>query len=325
MPVKHIQARNVNQALAEAIWHLRVEGTESKSRNGPVIRSRGPVITEYVRPDERLVSCAIRDANHVFHLMESIWMMCGGKNVEWLLQFNSAFKQYAEENGDQYGAYGHRWRDHFRVDQLSLALEELRTPDNRRVVMAMWDPRADLAAHVRDVPCNTHIYFEVIGDRLNMTVCCRSNDIVWGAYGANAVHFSILQELMAFEIGVEVGRYYQFSNNFHLYTELGQGAELFDNPFSINDDYAEGRIKPMPLLRGEERLWHFLRDCQVFVDGTEHKMETFFMRCVAQPLKVAYLERKAKREWRHVVDTIPDCDWKQMFLDWTERRANVSE
>ena len=82
---------------------------------------------------------------------------------------------------------------------------------------------------MKDKPCNTHIYFQVRRERsfqggknthddyLDMTVCCRSNDIIMGAYGANAVHLSILQEYIAASVGVYVGRYYQFSNNYHMY------------------------------------------------------------------------------------------------------------
>ena len=101
----------------------------------------------------------------------------------------------------------------------------------------------DLRGSWRDRPCNTHVYLRVresidvavSGDLeearrerrtptmvlnshvLDITVLCRSNDIIMGAYGANAVHFSILQEYLAAMIGVGVGRYYQVSNNFHAY------------------------------------------------------------------------------------------------------------
>jgi hypothetical protein len=82
----------------------------------------------------------------------------------------------------------------------------------------------DLLGSWKDRPCNTHAYLrvrEVDGVFnslvLDMTVCCRSNDIVLGAYGANAVHFSFLQEYLAAMIGVHVGTYYQISNNYHVY------------------------------------------------------------------------------------------------------------
>jgi hypothetical protein len=59
-----------------------------------------------------------------------------------------------------------------------------------------------------------------VGGALDITVSCRSNDVVWGAYGANAVHFSFLQEYLAGRIGVRVGKYYQLSNNWHLYESV---------------------------------------------------------------------------------------------------------
>jgi hypothetical protein len=50
-----------------------------------------------------------------------------------------------------------------------------------------------------------------------MTVFCRSNDLIWGAYGANAVHMSILQEYVACGLARPVGHYWQVSNNYHVY------------------------------------------------------------------------------------------------------------
>jgi len=88
----------------------------------------------------------------------------------------------------------------------------------------------------RDNCCNLSVVFEIeeipaycLADReegpsrtmrvLNMTVFNRSNDMVYGALGANVVHFSVLQEYMAACIGVEVGTYYQVSSNMHVYLD----------------------------------------------------------------------------------------------------------
>ena len=182
MSARIIKAMNVNQALRDGLWHLKTAGITDSSRNGPVIRAPGPVITEYMFPRERLCFSPTRDANHVFHLMESIWMLAGQNNVEWLLQFNGNFGQYAED-GIQHGAYGHRWRRHFGADQLFGVIDQLHVPGNRRVVLQMWDVNSDLGANVADVPCNTHVYFQVTDEGLEMTVCCRSNDMVWGIRG----------------------------------------------------------------------------------------------------------------------------------------------
>lgn len=321
MHTRVIIAKNVNYALREALWWMRVSGVRRTSRNGPVIVAPGPVITEYLNPRERLVACPRRDANHVFHLMETIWMLAGRRDVTWLLPFNSKFSQYAEDDGVQHGAYGHRWRSAFAIDQLGHVRAGLREPDNRRVVLQMWNATTDLGMPVRDVPCNTQAYFQLIDGSLHMTVTCRSNDAIWGAYGANAVHFSMLQELLARDLGAHVGPYIQFSNNFHIYTEFGPGAALLEHPSDYDMYSEEPGAAPLPLLAPTETMWDFIHDCEAMTSQPAPILRTEFMRRVAWPLKVAYLMRKdGDAGWRTVVDQIPDCDWKLAFLQWTERR-----
>ena len=320
--VRTITAINVDRALHAGLWALRSGGVISDSRNGRVIRMPGPVVTEYLSPTQRLVSHAKRDANHVFHLMETIWMLAGEQNVEWLLPFNSKFGQYAEDDGRQHGAYGHRWRNRFSFDQLPALVTELATPNTRRAVLQMWNPLSDLGSLSRDVPCNTAAYFQVRNGDLQMTVTCRSNDVIWGAYGANAVHFSMLQELIAGTLGVGVGSYYQFSNDYHIYLEMGPGAALLDNPPPDTDAYHFGNYTSIPLLAEGETMWAFITDCEQFVRQPDPILHTHFMRAVAKPLKAAYLARKDGADWQSIVVGIPNCDWRQAFVEWASRRAD---
>lgn len=322
MTVRTITARNVNHALVDGLWYLKAAGIEQPSRNGPVLRAPGPVITHYKRPWERLCMDPKRDANHVFHLMETIWMLAGENDVSWLLPFNSAFGQYAEDDKLQHGAYGFRWLTHFGVNQIQEVLLELEKPNTRRAVISMWDPKSDLGADKADLPCNTHIYFEVLNGKLNMSVCCRSNDMIWGAYGANAVHFSMLQELLALELDLRVGSYYQFSNNFHIYTQMGPGPALLQStPTEPECQYAAGMAQTLPLLGAGETIWEFIQDCEQLVCQPSPKLNTFFMRRVARPLRAAYLARKEGLEWRLLLDDVPDCDWLLAFRMWAARRG----
>lgn len=321
MTPRIINARNVNDALSAGLWHLRTSGIRRDSRNGPVIVAPGPVLTVYRCPWERLVMDPRRDANHVFHLMETIWMLAGQRNVGWLLSFNSNFAQYAD-GGIQHGAYGWRWASlDPHAHQLVRAVEELRKPDNRRVVVQMWDAEHDLGSPAKDVPCNTQIYFQVIDSKLEMTVCCRSNDIIWGAYGANAVHFSFLQQIMAEELGVDMGAYCQFSNNYHLYPEMGQGKLLYDNPPA--DDYGYPHLTRSIL--GGQTLQGFLGECGRFVRGEFDHITNLFLLDIALPLMRAYLERKMGGDWRRYASECPSCDWKDAFLAWAARRDNKEQ
>jgi hypothetical protein len=250
--------------------------------------------------------------------MEAIWMFAGRKDVAYLLPFNSKYSSYAD-SGEVHGAYGWRWRNSWG-DQLTEIVNVLRADRySRQAVLQMWDyHEEDLTGTWKDRPCNTHAYFDLREGVLNMTVCCRSNDMLWGAYGANVVHFSMLQELLACALGVPVGVYRQFSNNFHVYTDLPMVKKLLDTPPADDWDlYARGLVAPIPLLAPREEMSMFLEDCQWFCDGKPPR--TSFLRTVAVPLRDAYLARKAGQACD--LRSIPHCDWKVGFEYWLKNRG----
>jgi thymidylate synthase len=290
---KLIYARSVSDALGWGLLHLNGgEAEETVSRNGPVRAMPGPVVIETQLPQRRVLFSPKRNANPYFHFMESLWMLSGRSDLPWLCQFNKRMAEYSDDNGaTQPGAYGHRWRQHFQYDQLTELVDLIaENPNTRRACLGMWDPwgvhtmfqdgdptgeyqlRGDLfgASSSKDVPCNTHVYFQLrvtgYGYALDMTVCCRSNDALWGAHGANAVHFSVLQEYMAARIGaamddfVSVGTMIQFSNNYHVYpealkcpmAELAEDAHKHDHyTVPYRDVFGEATVQPTQLFTAE--------------------------------------------------------------------------
>lgn len=326
-----IKVRNVEEALGEGFQHLKVCGVHESSRNGPVRVSPGPVITEYSRPEERVLFNPERDANPVFHLLESIWMFAGRGDAEFLLPYNARMSEYAEPHGIIHGAYGPRWRNWFGLDQIKSVIDMLKaTPSTRRAVIQMWSATSDLNASKNDLPCNTQIYFTVRNNMefkvLDMTVCCRSNDILWGAYGANAVHFSMLQELIARSVGVGVGTYRQFSNNFHAYSELPIVQKWLDSPPLIDDMAQPYPHKMIPMLLPTETYDDFICDCVSLCQDTGSLgFHTSFIHRVVAPLKHVYDMRKSgARTWKVILDSVEDCDWKSAFVAWSARRADPS-
>lgn len=319
-----LTARNINGAFKDAWWWLRTAGLRERSRNGPVLVAPGTFQTEYTRPQERVLFNPRRDCNHVFHLMEAIWMLAGDTRVDWLAQFNSRYVNYADADGHVWGAYGARWRRWFTeappTDQLPRLARLLRDdPHSRQAVLQMWSAPDDLGTVHNDRPCNTHVYFDLRGAHLNMTVCCRSNDMLWGAYGANVVHFSILQELLAAELGVPMGVYRQFSNNFHVYLDVPQVQEFLDTPPTYDHDvYSLGSVRPVPLVAAGESMQDILDDCERFVDN--QPTVTHFLSTVAAPLRDVYLARK--RGLPVDLTPIPDCDWKHGFSLWLLKRKD---
>jgi len=320
-----IKATNVNDAFIQGLWWLRTAGVREDSRNGPVLVAPGPVVTEYTRPWERVLFQPRRDANHVFHLLEALWMLTGSDDVTPLIPFNSGIVRYTEDGATMHGAYGYRWRNWQGTidvyDQIPEAIHQLKNNQaSRQVVLSMWDPQMDLTEYPwKDRPCNTHIYFDCRGGKLNMTVCCRSNDMLWGAYGANVVHMSILQEVNKSGEDVPKGVYRQFSNNFHLYTENEMVASFLKNPPTYSQDYYNtSKDIHVPLIAPGETVDDLLTDCQTLIWEDTRVYRTGFIRDVADPLKAAYLARKCGEPY--TLAGIKWCDWKLGFKEWCERR-----
>lgn len=327
-----INARNCNDGLADALTLLTIEGTLAQSRNGPVLRLPAPVVITYTHPTERVMFSALRDANPFFHIYECIWMLAGRNDAASVGQFAKQMLMYANEEGNFDSAYGYRWARHFKFDQLERVIKLLRAdPESRRAVLAMWDAPTDLAVESKDIPCNTHVYFEIQNQKLNMTVCNRSNDAVWGAFGANYVHMSFLQEYIASSLGCAVGIYYQISNNLHVYIDRPDVKRLMDGKYQIDDRYIKYGKQAEPLA-GPQTLGFnfeldFKTDCaaicnQVAVGDIDYTCATPWMQYVAVPLLRAH---KAYKDKSHKASYIfasccEDWGWRKAATEWLDRR-----
>ena len=327
-----ITARNVHQALPLGLAALAELGVRRESRNGDVLVMPGPVTTLYDRPYERVMLWPERDCNPFFHFYEGLWMLAGRNDVAGVAHFVKRMATFSDDGRTLHGAYGHRWRLHFGFDQLGQIIEALKAnPDDRRNVLQMWDATVDLGREGRDVPCNTQVYFSRDGlGRLDMTVCCRSNDVIWGAYGANAVHFSMLQEYMASAIGCPVGRYWQVSNNFHAYLDTYEPlVGLVDrageaNPYG-DDPGGESGLCDYPMMSTPVHQWQ--QELGMFLsEGVVIGMRDPFFRKVATPILAAWDHYKMNigiDRYEGAEEILRQChasDWRRACQEWIERR-----
>lgn len=329
------------------------------SRNGDVLMIEEPVVITYGQPRERVLLNQARDANPYFHMYESLWMLAGRNNLAPLEYYVSTFGQFSDDGKTLNGAYGHRWRyatkvvpaqeetqfnelvdtlEYRSVDQLSVLIDHLKAnPTSRRAVLQMWNVEDDLLKvdSSRDVCCNLSVMFSLretpynapvgVEDNgrtcLDMTVTNRSNDLIWGTLGANAVHFSFLQEYMACCLGVEVGVYNQFSNNQHVYTDPKRWEP--DKWLAAEEQLYPQQL-PVPLVKDKAV---FDREVAEFVerngkDGLGAEWTEPFLRDVAQPMCAAYHAYKRK-EYNNALLAARDIqadDWRLAATQWLERR-----
>lgn len=330
--MKVLRVRNVHEALPAAMQVLLFEGVQSESRNGSVIMHPETVSTVYERPRERVMFHPWRDANPFFHFYESLWMLAGRNDVAPLTRYVKRMANFSDDGKTFNAAYGHRWRV-LNMDQIVEIIAILKKDrNNRRAALQIWNAPFDLyhafpGESGKDVACNLMATFQVNKkNELLMNVFCRSNDIIWGCYGANAVHFSMLQEYVARSIECSIGSYTQVSVNWHAYLDIydklmikmPNGIVTEENP------YRHGGIKPYPLMTVDRELWD--EDVRNFVTdtgklGSARFLDPFFME-VAMPI-VASHDLYKEGEIDQAITLIDTCradDWALACKQWLIRR-----
>ena len=342
----HFKIRNVNdgfKTLVEGIHLGTIQTNCVPSRYGEVIRIEEPVIVSYSHPSECVLLNQERDANCAFHLFESLWMLAGRDDVAPLEYYNPKMKEFSDDGIRFHGAYGFRWRSRFGYDQLKEIMAELKVnPFSRRCVLQMWDAGATpsdlyVATHGgKDVPCNVAAFFEVEDEKfLNMTVLNRSNDLIWGLLGANAVHFVFLQMYVAGCLGLQVGQYHQVTNNLHCYTERWtpeKWLEEYRSPeTSTATWYTDDATNMVPLVRDPET---FDKEVLVFADKawgqSQEGADIFtepFLKTVAWPMYRAF-ERHKHRDYRAAwlwLDAVAADDWREAGRYWIAKRQKNYE
>ncbi len=344
-----LDVRNVNEALPKMLQPLEEDGVRSSSRAGEVIVAPTPVTTVYRKPMERVLFSPVRDANPFFHLIEALWMLDGRRDVATLAHYVHRMSEFSDDGTTFHGAYGHRWRQWWDLDQLDIVTELLRKqPQSRRAVIQMWNCQSDLRSleNIKDIPCNLIVTPWINGRFLDLTVFCRSNDAIWGAAGANVVQFSILQEYLATKIGVGVGSLYQVSNNFHAYDEIFEKLKVLRPPRDERhyDEYTDKRVTPTKLIDDpvlfDQELHHFFKwhDARLaFTEEDEREIDTHYLTTwsnsifsnVAIPMVKAYIIFRRRKDdpnqfediERQLTSPTNSEDWLYAAQLWMQRRS----
>jgi len=189
--------------------------------------------TQLINPYNRCVGGFGRDINIFFLLAEAVWIFAGKKDVNFLSLFNKKMSDFSDDGKVFHAPYGFRLR-HWGVrsediyveenmhasqgrDQVSDAIRLLSdNPDNRQVVLQIWNPDFDLGVKTKDIPCNDTLMLKVRDGKLITTIQNRSNDLHWGL-PTNIFQFSFLTELISNCLGVTLGTQTHNSQSLHIY------------------------------------------------------------------------------------------------------------
>ena len=168
-------------------------------------------------PSDKTITNAERKWNEKYAAAEWAWYFSGDPKISKLGELHGnippIWKRMADKHGEVNSNYGYQWqRDH----QLEYVVNKLReNPDTRHAAISIYDAK-EHHKYTYDTPCTYAVQFSIINNKLCMSVYMRSNDI-WYGFCNDQYQFSMLQQLVAKRLTIEIGTYYHFAHNLHLY------------------------------------------------------------------------------------------------------------
>ena len=160
-----------------------------------------------------------RKWNPVYAEAEWQWYLSGDRNIAKLGELYGKvpeiWKRMAFPNGNVNSNYGWQWK---RNDQIDYVVNLLRNePETRQATISIYDGK-EHDTFTFDTPCTYAVQFTIVNNRLDMCVVMRSNDL-WYGFCNDQYCFSRMQEMICNELNIELGTYYHFAHNMHLYND----------------------------------------------------------------------------------------------------------
>lgn len=211
---------DATQALPDLFHHLLDHGDEITSRAG-VTKELTHVGITLRHPWRRELLLEKRKPSIAAQIAESAWVLAGRDDIAWLANYLPRAWDFSDDGETWRAGYGKRLRNwaglDTDVDQLAYVVETLTASHaSRQAVMSIWSPTLDTKPG-KDIPCNNWLSFSSRLGKLDLMVAIRSNDAMWGWSGINAFEWSVLQEVTAGLLGLQVGGLHFATTSFHLY------------------------------------------------------------------------------------------------------------
>jgi len=172
-----------------------------------------------LKPEIRMIVDNKRNWNKDYAEAEWQWYLSGDKSIFKLGDIYGKippiWSRMADPEGNVNSNYGYQWQ---RNDQIGYIIDKLkRDMFTRHACISIYDGK-EHDKFATDTPCTYAIQFTNVNNYLNMCVTMRSNDL-WYGFCNDQYQFSKLQELICKETNLDMGTYYHFAHNLHIYSD----------------------------------------------------------------------------------------------------------
>ena len=172
-----------------------------------------------IEPRARRITNETRNWKEDYAEAEWQWYLSGDRNIKKLGDIYGKvpeiWKRMADAKGDVNSNYCYQWERNDQIGEVINILKNYR--ETRQATISIYDGK-EIDKYTYDTPCTYAIQFTIVNNRLNMCVTMRSNDL-WYGFCNDQYQFSKLQEMIAKEIKMDIGTYYHFAHNLHIYND----------------------------------------------------------------------------------------------------------
>lgn len=219
----HLRGQTLDDLMRLAIQEIQLNGERIKPTKGWCTEVAG-VLLELTNPLARVSRTETR-GKPFSSLGELCWYMAQTNDLGFIEYYIPEYKK-SSELGLIYGGYGPRLFDWNGINQINNITRLLRnTPNSRKAVIQLFEA-SDIAASHNDTPCTCTLQFLQRGAKLNMIIYMRSNDAYLGL-PHDIFCFTMLQEIIARDLNVDLGTYKHMVGSLHLYDNRKEAAQRF--------------------------------------------------------------------------------------------------
>lgn len=165
-----------------------------------------PAYVRWINFDDRKLSLTYIKA-------ELQWYLKGDPYDLSIANHAKLWGKLADADGKLNSNYGHLL---FRQGGIAWAIEQLKADRDSRRACVMILRSDQLKLDALDVPCTYALNFLIRKNKLLASIHMRSQDAVWGL-GNDLPFFSIVQELVATMLGIQMGPLHLSVDSFHTY------------------------------------------------------------------------------------------------------------
>lgn len=158
-----------------------------------------------------------RALGYKFMIAEWLWIWFGHSDVSSITQYNKKMSDFSDDGESLFGAYGPRVRSRWP----SIVRLLKKDSDSRQAVIQIY--RTPVGS-TKDVACTLTAQYLIRDGRLSSIINMRSSD-VWLGLPYDFFMFSMLQNTLAVQLGVELGSLYFNLGSSHLYASNLEAAK----------------------------------------------------------------------------------------------------